>query len=76
MKMAKEVLAMLVLPKKPTTTLPGHGWRPPDDDDVVKINTDGGLSLEARKGGVGGAARSQSTYLGLGVNHFSELLIL
>jgi hypothetical protein len=49
MKMAKEALAVLVLPKKHTTTLPGYGWRPPDDD-VVKINTDGALSLEARKG--------------------------
>jgi hypothetical protein len=34
------------------------------DDDVVKINIDGGLSLQARKGGAGGVARSQSTYLG------------
>jgi ribonuclease HI len=63
MKMAKEALAVLVLPKKHTTTLPGYGWRPPDDD-IVKINTDGGLSLEARKGGAGGVARSKSTYLG------------
>jgi hypothetical protein len=48
-KMAKEVLAVLKLRKKMAAMLPGHGWRPPDID-VVKINTDGGLSLEARNG--------------------------
>jgi hypothetical protein len=63
LKMAKEALAILELPKKDATILPGHGWRPPDVDSV-KINTDGGLSLEARTGGAGGVARSHSTLLG------------
>jgi hypothetical protein len=62
-KMAKDALAVLAIPKKHTQTMPGHGWRPPDDD-VVKINTDGGLSMFARQGGAGGVARSHSTYLG------------
>ena len=43
--------------------LPGHGWTPPDED-VVKINTDGGLSFDARRGGAGGVARSRYAYLG------------
>jgi hypothetical protein len=49
-KMAKDALSVLSIPKKSAAILPGHGWRPPDDD-YVKINTDGGLSLIARKGG-------------------------
>jgi hypothetical protein len=31
---------------------------------VVKINTDAGLSFDARKGGAGGVARTASTFLG------------
>jgi hypothetical protein len=62
-KLAKEPLAILELPKKMGAMLPGHGWRPLDID-VVKINTDGGLSLEARNGGCGGIARTNSTFLG------------
>jgi hypothetical protein len=42
LKLAKEALAVLALPKKMTAILPGHGWRPPELN-VVKINTDGGL---------------------------------
>jgi ribonuclease HI len=61
-KMAKEALAVLEIPKKDAMILPGHGWRPPDGD-TIKINTDGGLSIEARKGGVGGVVRSSSTFL-------------
>jgi ribonuclease HI len=61
--MAKEALAVLAIPQKHVLTLPGHGWRPPEED-YVKINTDGGLALEARQGGAGGVARSSSTYLG------------
>jgi ribonuclease HI len=32
--------------------------------DVMKINTDGGLLMDARRGGAGGVARSHSAYLG------------
>lgn len=63
LKMAKEALAILALPKKLAATLPGHGWRPPEDD-VVKINTDGGLAFDVRQGGAGGIARSRSAFLG------------
>jgi hypothetical protein len=61
--MAKEALAVLQIPKKIALSLPGHGWRPPDGN-AIKINTDGGLSCETRRGGVGGVARSSSSYLG------------
>jgi hypothetical protein len=63
LKMAKEALAILEVPKKLSAVLPGHGWRPPEED-VVKINTDGGLSLDTRKAGAGGVARSHLSYLG------------
>jgi ribonuclease HI len=62
-KMAKEALAILEVPKMTANVLPGHGWRPPNEG-TVKINTDGGLSLDARRGGAGGVARSHSSYLG------------
>jgi hypothetical protein len=61
--MAKDALAVLGLPKKMTGVLPGHGWWPPEDDHI-KINTDGGLDLEAQKGGAGGVVRTRSTCLG------------
>jgi hypothetical protein len=63
LRMAKEALAVIEIPSKLTAVLPGHGWRPPEAD-VVKINTDAGLSFEARKGGAGGVARTASTFLG------------
>jgi hypothetical protein len=63
LKMAKDTLAVLEIPKKDVTILPGHGWRPPDVD-IVKINIDGGMSLEARQGGAGGVARTHTTFLG------------
>jgi hypothetical protein len=63
MKMAKEALPILEVLKKYTAMLPGYGWRPPYED-VVKINTDGGLSFDARRGGAGGVARSRYAYLG------------
>jgi hypothetical protein len=39
-KMAKEALVVLEIPKKDAIILPGHGWQPPDGD-MIKINTDG-----------------------------------
>ena len=67
LKMVKEALVILELPKKLAVILPGHGWRPPEDD-VVKINTDGGLSLDAHQGGAGGIARSRVDFLVHGVS--------
>jgi hypothetical protein len=66
-KMAKEALAVLEIPKSVEAMLPGYGWRPPDCD-VVKINTDAGISLEDRKGGGGGVARSHDTFWERGAN--------
>ena len=43
--------------------LPGHGSRPAEGD-FININVDAGISTEARLAGVGGVARSSTTYLG------------
>jgi hypothetical protein len=63
MKMIRDALALLDIPRQHAAILPGHGWRPPDDD-WVKINTDAGISLDARMGGAGGIARSPSGFIG------------
>jgi hypothetical protein len=60
-KMAQEALAVLEVPRRYVAILPGHGWRPPEEY-MIKINTDGGLSMDARRG-AGGVARSHSAYL-------------
>jgi hypothetical protein len=62
-KMAKEVLVVLSIPKMHAGVLPEHGWRLPDDD-IIKLNTAIGLALDARRGGAGGVVRSQRNYLG------------
>jgi hypothetical protein len=61
--MAQEALVVLEVPKRYAAILPGHGWQPPEED-VIKINTDGGMSMDTRRGGAGGVARSHSAYLG------------
>ena len=61
MKKTQEALAVLELPREHARILPGHGWRPPNLG-WIKINTDGSVALEARRGGVGGVARSHSTF--------------
>jgi ribonuclease HI len=63
LKMVKEALTILNLPKGDTRLLPGHGWRPPEAD-TVKINTDGGIAIHTRTGGAGGVARARDVYLG------------
>jgi hypothetical protein len=63
MKITRDALAVLEVPRQHATILPGHGWRPPDDD-WMKINTDAGISLDARKGGAGGIARSPTGFVG------------
>jgi hypothetical protein len=45
-KMAQEALAVLEVPKRYVVILPGHGWLPLEKD-VIKINMDGGLSMDA-----------------------------
>lgn len=61
MTLIRETLALLDLLKEHAHLLPGHGWRPPEEDEI-KINTDGSIAMEARRGGVGGVARSHSTF--------------
>lgn len=57
MKLMREALALLDLPREHARIMPGYGWRPPEDD-WMKINTDGSVSMEEHRGGVGGVARS------------------
>ena len=57
MKQIQEALAILELPQDHARILPGHGWRPLDDG-WIKINIDGSIAMESRRGGVGGVARS------------------
>lgn len=61
MKMTREMLALLDLPREHARLLPSHGWRPPKEDEI-KINIDGNVAMEARRGGVGGVASSHSTF--------------
>ena len=53
---------MLELLNQHAKILPGHGWRPPEND-VIKINTDAGLSVEASACGLGGVARTSDSFL-------------
>jgi hypothetical protein len=59
----REALAVLDIPRHHAKILPGHGWRPPDED-WIKINTDAGVSLGNRKSGAGGVARNPSGFIG------------
>jgi ribonuclease HI len=59
----REVLAILDLPRDHARTMPGFGWRPPGDG-WVKVNTDAGVALDARKSGAGGVARTATSFIG------------
>jgi hypothetical protein len=63
MKMTRDMLALLEVPLIQAKVLPGHGWRPPEDD-CVKINTDACISFDAFKGGAGGVARFPNGFIG------------
>jgi hypothetical protein len=39
LKMTRDALALMELPRHHARILPGHGWRPPEEG-WVKINTD------------------------------------
>lgn len=52
MKVTREALSLLELPGEHARILPGHGWRPVEFD-CIKINSDEGISMDARMGGVG-----------------------
>ena len=62
MKKTQEALVVLELPRNHAQILPGHGWRP-RDLAWIKINTDGSVAMEARRGGAGGVARTRSSFL-------------
>jgi hypothetical protein len=63
MQMTRDMLALLDVPMMHARILPGHGWKPPDDG-WVKINTDAGISFDARKGGAGGVVRDAAGFIG------------
>ncbi|XP_073363418.1 uncharacterized protein [Aegilops tauschii subsp. strangulata] len=62
MKKTREALAILELPRVQARTLPGFGWHPPNEG-CIKINTDAGISMEARLANVGGIACSSSAFI-------------
>ncbi|KAE8777961.1 Alanyl-tRNA synthetase [Hordeum vulgare] len=59
----REALDLLDVPKQQAAMLPGHGWRPPEPDQV-KINTDAAVRFTEEKSGAGGDARSQTSLMG------------
>ena len=63
MRIIRETLAILELPREQAAVLPGHGWRPPEQGSV-KINTDAAIDSDHHKGGAGGVARSSSGLVG------------
>lgn len=63
LRIIRETLAILELPRDHALALPGYGWHPPEDDNV-KINTDAGIDSNRERGGAGGVARSATHFLG------------
>jgi hypothetical protein len=63
MKLTWEAVVLLDIPCQHAKTLPGFGWRPPDDD-FVKINTDAEIAFDR-----------QPASLERGVSHIWKLLI-
>ena len=62
-RLTREALALLAVPKQQASLLPGHGWRPPELGQV-KINTDAAVRHLAEMSGAGGFARSKNALLG------------
>ena len=75
MKKTLESLTVLELPRDYARILSGHGWRPPELG-WIKINTDGNVAMEARRGGAGGIARTHSSFLAAWCKPYPESLIL
>jgi hypothetical protein len=64
MKLTREMLSLLDVPRQHAAILLGHGWRPPEPH-WVKINTDAGISFDARMGELGGRKRSFRLHRGM-----------
>ncbi|KAE8792398.1 Alanyl-tRNA synthetase [Hordeum vulgare] len=62
MILTRDALAMLDIPRNQAGILPGHGWRPPDQD-TIKINTDGSVAPQHSRSGGGGVARSKQGFI-------------
>uniref|UniRef100_A0A453JMD1 RNase H type-1 domain-containing protein n=1 Tax=Aegilops tauschii subsp. strangulata TaxID=200361 RepID=A0A453JMD1_AEGTS len=62
LKRIRETLMLLELPLEHTRIMPGFGWRPPELE-YVKINTDASVSMTENRSGVGGLARTSSTFV-------------
>lgn len=63
-RLTREALALLDIPLQHVNVLPGHGWRPPESDQI-KINTDAAIIHDEGKSGAGGVARSSTALLGV-----------
>lgn len=63
MRMTRDALALLEIPRQHARILPGHRWRPPEVD-VIKTNTDADIASDAMKGGACGVARSYAGFIG------------
>ncbi|KAI4979750.1 hypothetical protein ZWY2020_016503 [Hordeum vulgare] len=59
MKLIRDSLALLDLLREHARILHGYGWHLPDDG-WIKINPDGSVAMEARRGGIRGVARSST----------------
>ncbi|KAI4970766.1 hypothetical protein ZWY2020_001680 [Hordeum vulgare] len=62
-KLTREALALLDVPKQQASMLLGHGWWPPEPDQM-KINTDAAVRFVEDKSGARGVARSQTALMG------------
>ena len=62
-RLTREALALLDVPKQQASLLLGHGWRPPELGQV-KINTDATIWHSAEMSRAGGVARSTTALLG------------
>jgi hypothetical protein len=61
MKMTRETLAVLEIPRVHAKVLLGHG---PPDEGWIKVDTDASISFDAMKGGAGGVVLSSSGFIG------------
>ena len=70
MRIIRETLDILELPREQAVVLPRHGWRPPEQS-WIKINTNAAIDSDLRKGGAGDVG-----LLDPGAKHIVEWLVL